>query len=45
MINYPVEPPDWRFYWFWAIAAVSAAAVVPTIAYLVGETIGRIWAL
>lgn len=37
-----IGPGDWRYAYFWAIVAVSAPVLVGTVAFIVGETVGRI---
>ena len=43
MIDYPVRPPDWRFYWAWALIAPSLAALPPLYGWLLGWFIATNW--
>mgnify|MGYP001605833557 CR=1 FL=1 len=37
-----IGPGDWRYAYFWAIVAVSAPVLACTIAFIVGEFIGKL---
>jgi hypothetical protein len=37
------DPETWQFAWFWAIVGLGMPVLVVTIAFLIGEIVGRIW--